>query len=208
MKMKHIKSLLAIATVALLGSSAEAALTADKTDIEIMVGQSDTVELKSDDLEKTYNLGFGSPTNYSTDNPFTDKDEIVTVQASLMEGVSTTEKSYLTIRGLKVGTLDLEICNTKSQTSNHPTLHIKVTEPQWTAVPLKDVQFVSATYITRTAGTKTVAKREAFATEEGCKYAWGKDDQPLTVWTDESDGTPCDLARPAEATQLLVIGAK
>ena len=204
--MKHIKSLLAIATVALLGSSAWAALEADKTNIEISVGQQDTVTLTAS-KDSTYDIAFGSFDDHSTENPFTDKDEIVTVQASSME-VTQSQPATLKIKGLKAGELDLEICNLNSRTSTHPTLHIKVTAPQWTAVPLKDVQFVSATYITRTAGTKTGAKREAFATEEGCKYAWGKDGQPLTAWTDESDGTPCDLTRPAEATQLLVIGAK
>lgn len=48
---------------------------------------------------------------------------------------------------------------------------------------------------------------EGFLTTKGARYAWGADGKPLTDWV-VSDGTPCDLAKPAEATQLLTIKAK
>ena len=88
------------------------------------------------------------------------------------------------------------------------TIKITVVEPQWT---VEKPVFTTATSITFAEGaTKGAAKYEGFLTKKGYKYTWGdEDDKPLdNADWREGDGTPMKWAKPDGAKNLLVREAK
>ena len=234
---KTLKSILALATAALLGSSAQADAT-----IELKVGERFPLT-DTDNYSFTYSSGNRwyklSTANNTGTNEFVQGvfEDAHSSKSFLSNGAQGTTKFYFV--GTKPTTqaqvLKLFRCSAatdaqgnslvpdtdqqyayrgyegKSQDSNQwmacngHTYTITVTEPEYKLV--ENPVIVKATRVTFSDNqTKTETQYDGFLTEKGCQYAWGKDGSPTTAWTEPSDGTPCDLAKPGDATQLFVKG--
>ena len=73
--------------------------------------------------------------------------------------------------------------------------------PEWW---IEEPIYVTATRIAHSAGQSTGTQYRGFLTKKGCEYAWGKDGEALTEWV-HGDGTPCDLKKPSDDCELMVM---
>lgn len=218
-----IKSLLAITTVALLGSSAWA-----NANITLHVGErfplmdADNYSFSHSGGDRWYKLATAEDkgTNEFVQGVFEDAHATASF---LSNGAQGTTKFYF------VGTkptnepqvLKLFRCSVVGDTvpniyNKYPygdTKTWKACEDQTYTITVKEPEYklvenpveVTATRITFAAGEQTGEQYVGYVTKAGNQYACGKDDEPTEAFR-KSDGSPHE--KLAGTTQLFVIEAK
>ena len=217
----YIKSLLAIATVALLGSSAQAADHA----ISLQVGDTSTQQATYQNKSRWWKLTTSTTATSIQQGQYSSvRFNPCSPNADYISGATSTVARFTftaTAPGTEKWILYTHTDCGETDAGTYPdgtesgsgqtwastvgeTYTITVTEPEYKLV--ENPVEVTATRITFAEGvTKNAAKYVGYETKAGNQYACGKDDEPKEAFR-TSDGSP--HVKLADTTQLFVIEAK